>query len=64
MRQPGADHGQPLNITAAIDGTTVSTDSVCSPVNGGLGGIEAGYTNSTTENWPTVQYSGLSVTSS
>jgi hypothetical protein len=52
-----------LNITAAIDGITVSTDSVCSQVSGGLGGIEAGYTNSTTENWPTVQYSGLSVTS-
>ncbi|HET7012261.1 MAG TPA: hypothetical protein VFI65_00010 [Streptosporangiaceae bacterium] len=52
-----------LNITAAIDGTTVSTDTVCSTSTAGLGGIEAGYTNSTSENWPTVQYSGLSVTS-
>jgi len=52
-----------LTITAAIDGTQVSSDTVCSTASGGLGGLEAGYTNTTTENWPTVQYSGLSVTS-
>jgi hypothetical protein len=51
-----------VTITASIDGNAVSTDTVCT-TNGGLGGIEAGYTNSGDSNWPAVQYSGLSVTS-
>lgn len=55
--------GIQLTITAAIDDTTVSTDTVCSIPTAGLGGLEAGYTNAKTDNWPTVQYSDLSVTS-
>jgi hypothetical protein len=55
--------GVQLTITAAIDGTTVGSDTVCSLATGGLGGLEAGYATSTTEIWPAVQYSDLSVTS-
>lgn len=51
-----------VTITASIDGVGVSTDTVCT-TSGGLGGIEAGYTNSADDTWPAVQYSGLSVTS-
>lgn len=55
-------------VTASIDSSQFSvTDS--SPYGAGLAGIEAGFTNSFTENsqtdnWPQVQFSGLSVTSS
>jgi hypothetical protein len=51
-----------VTITASIDSSAVSTDTVCT-TSGGLGGIEAGYTNSASDTWPAVQYSGLSVTS-
>ena len=51
-----------VTITASIDNVAVSTDTVCT-TSGGLGGIEAGYTNSAGDTWPAVQYSGLSVTS-
>jgi Glycosyl hydrolase family 59 len=62
--QPATDHK--VTITAAIDGTTVSSETVCSLTSAGLGGLEAGYTSSnvaSNENWPAVQYSDLSVTS-
>lgn len=54
-------------ITMSVDGTQFSTTD-SSPYGAGLGGIEAGFTNSytensTTDNWPQVQFSGLSVTS-
>jgi hypothetical protein len=53
-------------ITVSVDSSQFSyTDS--SPYGAGLAGIEAGFTNSftehsTTDNWPQVQLSGLSVT--
>jgi hypothetical protein len=51
-----------VTITAAIDGNSVGSRTVCT-TSGGLAGVEAGYTSSTSDNWPAVQYSDLHVTS-
>jgi hypothetical protein len=59
---PEPSSGVETTITASIDHDTVGSSTVCT-TGGGLGGIEAGYTNSTTDNWPAVQYSDLNVTS-
>lgn len=48
-------------ISASVNGTQVTSKTDTSET-AGLAGIEAGFTNADSDNWPQVQYSNLSIT--